>query len=159
VLAEVAIAIAGFSGIAVVLFDPGESWAESDKIRFSLLLQLSFASVLFAFLPILLYLMHPSEPMAWRWASGLWLTYVFCSVTYRVVKVRANSNLDMDQFARVVACFMFGSLAVATLVQVVNVVRLSTAWPHVLAVMEGILMSFFLFARLLHRVVKRRSEG
>ena len=52
VLAEIAIAIAGFSGVVTALTIHTSQWSELDKIRLRLLLQASFATAFFSLLPL-----------------------------------------------------------------------------------------------------------
>ncbi len=151
-LAEVAIAIAGFSGIVVALQNRTVDWSETDKLRFSALLQVSFASVFFSFVPIVLYLMHPSEPFVWRWSSGLWLVYIACIVAYRVPQVLRVSAPGSDT-SKVAVGFVFSGLCTSVLLQVANVVWLRVSWPHVVTVIWGMLLAFVLFVRLLRAVI------
>lgn len=68
---EVAIAIAGFSGIVAAVGQRGAGhWNEADQLRLRILLTASGAGMGFAFLPFLLVdLIDPS--LVWRIASGL----------------------------------------------------------------------------------------
>ena len=106
-LAEVAIAIAGFSGIVVALQNRTVDWSETDKLRFSALLQVSFGCVIFSFVPIVLYLMHPSEPFVWRWSSSLWLVYIACTAAYRVPQLPRVSAPGSDT-SKAALGFLFG---------------------------------------------------
>ena len=151
-LAEVAIAIAGFSGIVVALQNRTVDWSETDKLRFSALLQVSFESVFFSFVPIVLYLMHPSEPFVWRWSSGLWLVYIACTVAYRVPQIRRVSAPGSDT-SKLAMRFVLSSFCTSVLLQVANVVWLRVSWPHVITVILGMLLAFVFFARLLRAVI------
>ena len=66
---EVAIAIAGFSGIvAAVGRRAAGSWTDSDQLNLRILLTASGATIFFAFLPFLL--IGPLDPpVAWRFAN------------------------------------------------------------------------------------------
>ncbi len=156
-LAEVAIAIAGFSGIVVALQIRTVAWSETDKLRFSMLLQVSFECVFFSFVPIVLYLMHPSEPFVWRWSSGLWLVYIACIVAYRVPQLSRVSAPASDTSKAVVG-FTFSSFCISVLLQVANVVWLRVSWPHVVTVILGMLVAFVLFLRLLREVIGTAAQ-
>ena len=156
-LAEVAIAIAGFSGIVVALQNRTVDWSETDKLRFSALLQVSFESVFFSFVPIVLYLMHPSEPFVWRWSSGLWLVYIACTAAYRVPQFPRVSAPGSDTSKAVVG-FVFSGLCTSVLLQVANVVWLRVSWPHVVTVMLEMLLAFVLFVRLLRAVIGTAAQ-
>ena len=149
-LAEVAIAIAGFSGIVVALQYRAAVWSDIDKIRFSGLLQESFASVSFSFVPIVLHLMHPHEPFVWRWTSGLWLVYIVCTVFYRI---RQLPRFAAPDTSKVALGFAFSVLGISALLQIANVGWLTASWPHVVTVMLTLLLAFVLFVRLLRAIV------
>jgi hypothetical protein len=154
-LAEVSIAIAGFSGIVVALQHRTVDWSEMDKLRFSALLQVSFGSVFFSFVPIVLYLMHPSEPFVWRWSSGLWLVYIACTAAYRAPQLRRFPRSDTSKPALV---FLFIHFCTSVLLQVANVVWLRVSWPHVVTVMLGLLLAFVFFLRLLRTVIGTAAQ-
>ena len=151
-LAEVAIAIAGFSGVVVALQNRTVVWSEMDKLRFSMLLQVSFGGVLFSFVPIVLYLMHPSEPFVWRWSSGLWLVYIACTAAYRVPQL-PRVSAPGSATSKAALWFVFSIFCTMVLLQVANVVWLRVSWPHVITVILGMLLAFVLFVRLLRAVI------
>jgi hypothetical protein len=153
-LAEVAIAIAGFSGIVVALQNRTVDLSETDKLRFSALLQVSFGAVFFSFVPIVLYLMHPSEPFVWRWSSGLWLVYIACTAAYRVPQLRRFSvSGPRADTSKAALGFLFIQLCTSVLLQVANVVWLRVSWPHVVTNILGMFLAFVLFVRLLRAVI------
>jgi hypothetical protein len=152
-LAEVAIAIAGFSGIVVALKRRGEAWSESDKTRFSVLLQISLSCVFWSFTPIVLYLVNTSAVSVWGWSTGIWLMFVLGGIAYRLPRIRRATSLDAEPPARVVMALMIGVLVISVAAQVANVGWLRTSWPHVLAILLSLLLSSILFVRLLRRVI------
>jgi hypothetical protein len=156
-LAEVAIAIAGFSGIVVALQNRTVVWSEMDKVRFSMLLQVSFGCVFFSFVPIVLYLMHPSEPFVWRWSSGLWLVYIACVAAYRVPQLRRVSAPGSDT-SNAALGFLIIVICTSVLLQVANVVWLRVSWPHVVTVMLSLLLAFVLFVRLLRAFIGTAAQ-
>jgi hypothetical protein len=52
VTAEVGIAIAGFSAIAVALRGREEPWSDADRVRFQMLLRTSLNAVFFSLVPL-----------------------------------------------------------------------------------------------------------
>ena len=69
---QVAIAIAGFSGIVAVLGQRSEGvWDEMDRIRLQGLLVGSFATMIIAFLPYILFSAELAESLVWRIASSI----------------------------------------------------------------------------------------
>jgi hypothetical protein len=75
-LAEIAIALAGFTGIVAVLGRRvrGE-WAPLEWARLRDLLLASLGVVFFAFIPQLLHSVIPEIPTVWRISSGLFALY------------------------------------------------------------------------------------
>ncbi len=70
-VAEIAIAIAGFSGVAAVLGRRAEGqWASFDVLRLRLLLRSSFGIVIFCFLPIVLSSASVAAEKVWAPSSG-----------------------------------------------------------------------------------------
>jgi hypothetical protein len=59
-LAEVAIAITGFSGIVVALDRSEKPWSKLDKARRAMLLRISISCVFWSFFPILHYVANVS---------------------------------------------------------------------------------------------------
>jgi hypothetical protein len=152
-LAEVAIAIAGFSGIVVAVNRSNQPWSRVDKSRLTMLLQISFGCVFWSFLPILFHLAHVPEASIWFWSSGLWLIFIFGTVGYRLRQLPGAGDLHEDPTIKRVLLFIFVSLVIAIAAQVANVVWLRTPWPYVLAIMEGLLVASVFFVRLLRRIV------
>jgi hypothetical protein len=95
-LAEVGIAIAGFSGIVVALQHRSGGWPEIDKFRFNLLLQVSLVGVFSSLIPILLHLVNPAKTFVWAWSSGLWLAYFLIAVVYRAPRTRRVLTADPE---------------------------------------------------------------
>jgi hypothetical protein len=75
-MAEIAIGLAGFSGV-VAAFSQSREFPAADRVRFLMLVGSTFGVVLFAFVPFLLELSGMSEPALWRWASGIWIAGFF----------------------------------------------------------------------------------
>jgi len=151
-LAEIAVAIAGFSGIVVVLQGRRGAWSETDRGRFSLLVQLSLGSVFFSLIPIVLHLIDSSESFVWRWSSGIWLVYISCAVPFRVRSLPRASGSELDQSYGKALAFMFSTLTISVVLQIVNAGWLRVSWPYVVVLMLALLDASFLFVRLLRGV-------
>jgi hypothetical protein len=154
-LAEVAIAIAGFSGIVVALDRSEGPWSELDRVRLSMLLQVSISCVFWSLLPIFLNVAEVVPASIWFWSSAMWLVYIFVVLGYRLRRQLPNlGQLDEDTSVRPVLAFILFTVTVSIILQIANVGWLMAPWPYVLAVLEGILVSCLFFVRLLSRVVK-----
>jgi len=153
-LAEVAIAIAGFSGIVVVLDRSDQPWSELDRARFTMLLQISLSCVFWSFFPILLHLAEVPPASIWFWSSASWLIYMLISLGSRIRQRPRSERLFDDPSVKAVLAFMFVGLAISVSVQVANVGWLRAPWPYVLAVLQGLLVACTFFVRLLRRFTK-----
>lgn len=72
-LAEVAVALAGFSSV-VVLFRRGgvqSEWRPEDRFRFRVMLEASLLAAFFALLPLAISGLGVRGPLLWRVSSGL----------------------------------------------------------------------------------------
>jgi hypothetical protein len=156
-LAEVGIAIAGFSGIVVALQHRSGRWLEIDKVRFSMLLQLSLASVFWSLIPILLHLVNPAKTFVWAWSSGLWLAYILATLVYRLPRNIPAVTAAPEPWSRFMGAYMFTSLTLQVLLQTTNLVWLREAWPHVLTILLGLFLASLFFIRLLHGVIGRSA--
>ena len=67
--AEIAIGLAGFSGIVAAF----SRMRPEDRVRFLMLVGGSFFVIVVAFVPFLLELGGLAEPSVWRGSSGIWL--------------------------------------------------------------------------------------
>ncbi len=150
-LAEVAIAIAGFSGIVVVLDRSDQPWSELDRARFTMLLNISLSCVFWSFFPILLHVAELPPASIWFWSSASWLVYMLISLGNRL---RHRPGLGDDPSVKAILAFMFVGLALCVAAQVANVGWLRAPWPHVLAVLQGLLVACIFFVRLLRRVTR-----
>lgn len=70
-IAEVAVALTGFSGVVVVLGSRGAgSWSKEDLLQLRTLVEPSLLALFGSFLPGTVQLAVPSEPFAWRISTG-----------------------------------------------------------------------------------------
>jgi hypothetical protein len=71
-LAEIGVAIAGFSGVVAAFgVRAAGPWTADDRLRLAFLVTCSMTVVFFSMLPIAMSAMHMSAPVVWRIASGL----------------------------------------------------------------------------------------
>jgi hypothetical protein len=149
-IAEVGIAVAGFSGIVAVLGRRSEGdWSEADRLRLRLLLLVSFNTVLLSLLPMFLSAAGVVEEV-WRAASGICLVYLLGIALYRVPQIaRAREQSPREETSPLFLGLMVGLFATVLVLQGVNVVRWETAWPYFLVLLQGLALAFILFVRLL----------
>lgn len=87
ILAEVAIGVAGFGTIALVLAQDRRTWESADRYRTAALLLSSFGAVLLALLPIGLATTSLSPETIWRASSGAMVAF-FAVHTLTVTHLR-----------------------------------------------------------------------
>ncbi len=151
-LAEIAVAIAGFSGIVVALQGRQGAWSETDSARFSLLVGLSLSSVFWSLIPIVFHLIDSSESFVWRWSSGLWLVHISCIVPISLRSLPRPSESELDRSYGAALAFMFSSLTISVVLQIANAGWLRVSWPYIMGLMLTLLNASFLFVRLLRGI-------
>ena len=83
VLAEIAIAIAGFSGIvAGVGRRAGSEWTVADRLRLSMLLQISLTVAFFSLFPLVLASADIDSTYVWQISSASWLVAIVVSFSF-----------------------------------------------------------------------------
>ncbi len=153
VLAEIAIAIAGFSGVVTALSIRTSQWTDLDKIRLRVLLQASFATALFSLLPLILFSTTLLNPTIWVIASSAWLIYMGVSTIPFVVRGIRKAGSAPDRLGRPMVALFLGIVGSVFVVQVLNVAILRTAWPHLTAMLGGLIGSSVAFLRLIQSLV------
>jgi len=123
-MAEVAIGLAGFSGV-VTAFSRTRDFPPEDRVRFLMLVGGTFFVILLALVPFLLELGGMPEVETWRWSSGAWLLgIVGCSpliVAGRRIIVRQGRPAPAWSILLVLALSLSAALA-----QLANVF----GWPY-----------------------------
>jgi hypothetical protein len=123
-LAQIAVGLAGFSGV-VAAFSRSRGFRVEDRVRFLMLVGSSFIVIVLSFVPFLLDLSGVREPAVWRLSSAAWLIVVMGSVPLILLgrSVILRSGRPAPGWSVVLILFL--SLA-ATGAQVCNLV----SWPY-----------------------------
>ncbi len=153
VIAEIAIAIAGFSGVVAALTIRTSQWSELDKIRLRALLQGSFATVLFSLLPLVLFSTTLGKPTIWVIVSSVWLIYMGVSTIPFVVGAVRKSSSVADGLGRLPIAFFLGLVGSIVVLQALNVAILQAAWPHLAAMLGGLVGPSVAFLRIIQSLV------
>ena len=91
-LAQVAITLAGFSGLAAAIrARPFEAWFPRERFTFLTIFVFSLGALLFALIPSALHYFRLSEDTIWRLASFLMLLYIGGAVCGTLI---ANQRLN-----------------------------------------------------------------
>ena len=159
-VAEIAIAIAGFSGVAAVLGRRSQGeWSPLDVLRLRMLLRISFSIVIFCFLPIVLLSASIAADSTWALSSGAWLAAFAVNFSLdaregqRIVKL-TDAPIERGYVARIL--MLAGGMVV---LHVLNIVTVREAWPYLAALVANLIAPFAQFLRLLRGVVTARTLG
>ena len=114
-LAEVFIALAGFTGIVAALGQRSAgAWRPVDVIRFRAKLESSLAGLLFAIVPFGCFYIGVPESLTWRAGSALLIVYAWSIIIRTVHKqrqLRATADPDFVPGARLT--IMIGAIPVS----------------------------------------------
>ncbi|MGD8280769.1 MAG: hypothetical protein PVF69_06410 [Gemmatimonadota bacterium] len=142
---EVAIAIAGFSGIVAAVGRRSEGhWTDADQLRLRILLTASGVALVFAFLPFVLVDLA-GEQLVWRAASALLAIHMGGISAYRVRQASVAGIIE----AIGLRWWTLGLQAVVALLLLVNAFYWASASVYVLGVLWGLLIAFLAFVSLL----------
>lgn len=148
-IAEVSIALAGFSGIVVALGGrSGRSLSDFEMFRLRILLLASLLALGLTLLPFFWHYLRVPADVAWSICSAVVVAVMIPIVIHDTRAFRAYSN-DMPKFERRAAPFV-GLLGTALWVtQVANVIFLHEFGPFLAAPMWFVAFSALSFSRLL----------
>ena len=153
-VAEIAIAIAGFSGVAAVLGRRSQGeWTPLDVLRLRMLLRISFSIVIFCFLPIVLLSASIAADSTWALSSAAWLAQfavnaaLFGREGRRIAKL-AGESIERGRVVRLL--LLGGGIAV---LHVLNIVAVREAWPYLAALVASLTAPFAQFLRLMRSVL------
>lgn len=142
---EVAIAIAGFSGIVAAVGRRGAGeWTPADQLRLRMLLTASGVSGAFAFFPFILLDTGLDPSLVWRVGSAtqsVWLVAIRFYRRRQAIRMGATFEAPHTLFL-VVYLATIGVL-------VLNAAVLAQPWPYVVGVVYQLSVAFMTFVQLL----------
>jgi hypothetical protein len=144
-LAQVAVTLAGFSGIVVVLGrrSRGEFTA-SERLGLGSLLRPSLGVVLWSLVPLVLESAHVAEPALWTSVSALYFAYIAAMLALFAMP-QARAAGAMFEARWVIA----SSVAAQLLLLLGNALWIRDAWPYLTSLLISLLISALAFARML----------
>ncbi len=150
-IAEIAVALAGFTGVVVVFGSRSHgSWHPGDRLRLGFLLEASLTAGGFALLTLVLLAVFPqSASTAWMTASALWALFMLWSLYSSRHRIRDDlqKHTDIDRFSNRFVFVVFSALIVA---QIANVLVWQQFAPLLAALclnLAGDAMQFFRLIR------------
>ena len=150
-LAELATAIAGFSGIVAVFGRrTAGRWRPAESARLVGLLYTSLVAALFSVLPLVLFSVPVSEPMCWRVLSPLLAASLLRPVVsvLRIISQTKTTPIDERESSLAMSWFLIVGNGSAITVLLVNAIAWSTAWPYLAGILWALVNAAVLFARL-----------
>lgn len=152
-LAELAVALAGFAGVAVALGsrDHG-AWHPGDRLRLHFLLESSLTAGGFAILTlVLLHALPEAGTLPWQLGSSLWALFMPLSLwsSHRRIEENRTKHGDIDQFANRIVFSIF-ALLIAT--QLGNVFFWQDFYPLLAALCFNLAGAAMQFLRLIRSV-------
>ena len=148
-IAEIATALAGFTGVVVAFGSRSEgTWHPGDRLRLGFLLEASLTAGGFALLALLLIASLDDQTLSWQLLSASWFIFMSYSLWRSRQQIRTNldDHGDVDRIANrlTATCFL-----ILMALQLVNVLLLQTMWPFLGAVILNLAGAAMQFARLI----------
>ena len=153
-IAEIATALAGFTGVVVAFGSRAEgAWHPGDRLRLGFLLEASLTAGGFSLLALLLFSILDQQPLTWCLLSALWLGFMSFSLwnSRRRIRENAERHGDVDRVANRLTASCFLSLM---LLQLLNLFLWQALWPFLGAVILNLAGAAMQFARLIRSAFK-----
>jgi hypothetical protein len=151
---EVAIGIAGFSGIVAALGGRATKMNPEARLYLRVLLTASFICILTSFLPLLLESAGVSGSKVWTIPSMVWIVLFTGVIVYRTYDARKSSA----QVLRRPVILVAGLLAIiATGLCIANIMYLKTAWPYLVTTVLILFAGAFSFVALLYELISEEN--
>lgn len=145
VVAEIAVAIAGFSGIAAALrHGNAPNWPAGDRERFIQLVSQSGIALFASLTPLIFAHKDGLGPELWSGSSFYWAG--FGSIGIGLSLARGTSGGDLRQ--RVESVVILSLFACMVLFQLYNGLVLKSFWPYLTGLVINLAFAFYQFMAL-----------
>jgi hypothetical protein len=147
-IAEIATALAGFTGVVVVFGSRSEgNWHPGDRLRLNFLLEASLTAGGFALMALILF-GSVTANLAWAATSAAWALFMPFSLysSGRRIRESLKSHGDVDRLANRLVFLMFATLVV---LQVANALVWQQFTPLLAALSVNLAGAAMQFARLI----------
>jgi hypothetical protein len=152
-IAEISIALAGFTGVVAFFGDRGRgTWSSADLWRFGNLLHISISTLLFSFTPILLVKLGVDVAGAWKLSSALMAAHFAVSTVQVRRSFRALPENDRPEIVPLIAGLLFALEAIVFLLLVASAAGVAYSGesaPVLVALVWRIGMAAYQFVMLL----------
>ncbi len=148
-IAEIAIALAGFSGVVVVFGSRSSGqWDPGDRLRLTFLLEAGFTAGGFALATLALLSLPIESALVWAIVSGSWAVFM-CGSLYsssRRMRTNRNNHGDVDDVSNRI---VFLAFAILIVIQLANVVLWQVFTPVLLGLLLNLIGAALQFGRLI----------
>ncbi len=145
-IAEIAIALAGFSGVVVVFGSRSSGqWDPGDRLRLTFLLEASFTAGGFALATITMLSLPIAPDLVWAIVSGSWGTFMCGSLYWSSQRMQTNDPSVDELSNRIV----FAAFAIVIVLQFVNVAMWHTFTPVIVGLLLNLVGAAMQFGRLI----------
>jgi hypothetical protein len=148
-IAEIATALAGFTGVVVAFGSRSEgSWHPGDRLRLGFLLEASLTAGGFSLLALLVFASTDNHTLTWSLLSGLWSAYMAGSLWMSRKRIQSNldSHGDVDRIANRLTASGFVAVIV---LQLLNTIVWHEFSPFLAAVTMNLAGAAMQFTRLI----------
>ena len=149
--AQIAVAIAGFAGVVVVVRNESvHNWGRVERFWLRLLLINSILPLTFSMVGLFFLALKPVAPATWRWCSGV---AGLCLFPYAIMICKTllgffPAELKAAGGGKLTSYTLFVLLVAVSLLQLCNVARLAAFWPFFGAIVSLLLGAMYQFVRL-----------
>jgi len=160
-MAEVSVALAGFTGVVAAFGHRRGQWSSADTMRFRVMLGTSLSGLVFSILPFAFHHMGTESAATWAISSGLLASYFVIMTlvdTHRIRQVVAQRDSHFRMWPGVLSFCLAG---VAVVTQVLNALDIGfhrAFGPYFLGLCCLLLLCALMFIRLLSFVGQQFAE-
>ena len=126
-VAELALGLAGFTGVLVVLGRQPGRFSPAESFRLAVLLVGSLSALFLSLVPLILHDFGLAGVHLWRVSSGLMATSLLCSGAYLAKPLARFRGSESEAYSAWVLASLTGGAAFVLILQVVNLTGF--LWP------------------------------
>ena len=160
-MAEVSVALAGFTGVVAAFGQRRGHWAAIDTLRFRVMLLTSLAALVFSILPFAIHHMGAEPTTTWAISSGLLASYFVIIALVDSRRLRQGGVPKDPQFRAWSLALTYSFAGVALVTQVLNALGMGfhrAFGPYFLGLCCLLLICVLMFIRLLSFVGQQFAE-
>jgi hypothetical protein len=147
VIAEIAAALAGFSGIAATFGRRSDrAWSQSERRGLADLLNHSGIALFAALVPLVFAQREGFTPSLWRNSSSFWAIFALIGIALQIRWVVSQNSREV---VRKSALTLIGFVSLLVF-QVYNALNWQLAWPYLLALVGNLGFAFIQFMKLVN---------